>query len=340
MIEHEFPDSLYCPECNGKAIESNGYLVCSNCGLVLDRVYLTETPEKQLASVSWKEREKRKGHYVGELGSFIFSPHENFGNSRLSPEVINKYKRLQRLYHIPSKLHKQQSHISAINSLRYAFDKLNIPKDLQEQTLTTYWKIVKSSKRKFTNHVLLGALCLLLVIRNAKNRAPVTLNELIQVFAERGHRVTNKSLLTLARELNIHRKYSFIRKETDYLPRLISKLHNSQEIQELVVNHYNIDFNKYLTLLNILAKRLLSEVHKNKKTSVQPYGLAAASIYGADRVIASALKKQNILTQQRCAKILGISPFTIRDHSYKLLHQYFSIIKKEALQLIDQQKAV
>ncbi len=320
-------DPNQCEECQGKTIEENGFMVCVECGLINAKLFVSSDPQSQIAFVDKNHRENRKHLYVGELGSYIF-PKYQLMNQGVSPETMRKYRRLERKYQIPLRISEKQTHVNTIKVLKRIFAELEISEELQEKTLRIYWKAVNKAEHKITNHILLGALSLLIAVRGAGRRAPYTLGEIIQVFQVRGHRVSNRSLLRLAQELQLFPKGAN-RKSQDYLPRFVGKLRQSKQVQEMVSQRYGMPVNKYFALLERIASTLLQLVKQRSRSSARPFGLAATAIYGADRVIASILHKQNILTQEMCNKILGVSQFTIRDHSYKLFQGFYKIVKQQ-----------
>ncbi len=316
-----------CEECLGKTVEENGFVVCVECGLVNAKLFVSSDPQSQISFNDKNSRENRKHLYVGELGSYIFPKHR-FISRGISPETARKYRRLERRYQIPLRLSEKQTHVNTIKVLKRIFGELEIGEELQEKTLRIYWKAVNRAEHKITNHILLGALSLLIAIREAGRKAPYTLGEIIHAFQIRGHRVSNRSLLRLAQELRLFPKGAN-RKSEDYLPRFIGKLRQSKQIQTMVSQKYGLPINRYFSLLERIASILLQLVRQRNKSSARPFGLAATAIYGADRIIASILHRQNILTQEMCKEVLGVSQFTIRDHSYKLFQDLYRIVKKK-----------
>ncbi len=321
-----------CEECLGKTIEENGFVVCMECGLINEKLLVSSDPQSQMAFTDRNHRENRKNIYVGELGSYIF-PQYHLMNQGISPETARKFRRLERKYQMPLRISEKQTHVNTIKVLKRIFAELEIGEDLQEKTLRIYWKAVNQAEQKITNHILLGSLSLLIAVRNAGRKAPYTLEEIIQAFQARGHRVSNKSLLRLAQELRLFPKRAK-RKSEDYLPRFVGMLKQNKQIQAMVSERYGIPANRYFALLERIASTLLQLVRQRSKSSARPFGLAATAIYGADRVIASTLHKQNILTQEMCNKVLGVSQFTIRDHSYRLFQDLYKIVRKQVKEQI------
>lgn len=318
---------INCQSCNSvDETVSNGFVVCTTCGITKDREFVDYK-----ASLSKDGQLKNKQDSIGKSIDFVGSLGSQIGYSsgymrsssgkRLKPNIVAKYKRLKTNYHDKARLNGNATHLRTMIAFNKVFNSLELSKDIKYRALFLYWHHVNSGI-KITNHILLVSLCLLQSIREAQDRAPIRFSEVVGSFNSFGHRVTNKNILRLARELNVplspHR-----RKPEDYVERIASRFRENSLIERRLSNTYLSSF-EYEMLIIVIAKKFLSLLSRKERGGVQPYPFAVSIIYLADRAISKTLNKKPILTQKILANLAKSAEFTIRDHVYRFLGAIYS----------------
>lgn len=313
---------LLCNYCNSiKEVNSGGYIVCTNCGTTKQREYV-DTKASLSREGGFKNKQDSIGKsidFIGSLGSQIgFSNGYIKGSNgkKLNPNIVLKYRRLKINHHDKARLNGNATHLRTMIAFNRVFNSFNISKDIKHRSLYLYWKQVHSGV-KITNHILLIALCFLQAIREAGERAPLRFSEIIGKFNQFGHRVTNKNILKLARELQVPLS-PIKRKPEDYIARIASKVREDGEIVSKLQNHF-LSSVEYEMLIITVSKKFLSLLSLRMRGGVQPYPFAVSIMYLSDRAIAKTLSKKPLLTQQILARIAKSAEFTIRDHVYRFL---------------------
>ncbi len=328
-----------CIECGKDTlVTSNGFIVCRTCGTIQDKVYVDYSPILTTNSELIVQSSIGKNiDFVGALGSTIgrtsgFMREAN--GKAIQTGIVAKYKRLQHRHQNPARLKGNTTHLRTIIAFNRVFNSLEISNDVKYRSLFLYWKYVNSEYR-ITNHVLLIALCLLQAIREAGKNAPIRFSDVVNVFAKRGHRVTNKSLLRLAKELNVPLSANRRRAE-DYIEKLASTIRNSDLIQ-IKLKNIGISPHQYEVLLIMISNEFLQKLSRKERGGVQPFPFAVSIIYLSDRTIAKFLKKKQILTQKELALLVNSAEFTIRDHVYRFLGDLYKKYEKFLISVCDAQ---
>ncbi len=322
MVLTNLENKINCIHCGkDNLVSSGGFIVCIACGVTQDRTY-----SEYRASMSSDKINKTYQNSIGKTIDFVGSLGSQIGHTtgfmkdskgkNLNSNMVYKFKRLKRNYHDPARIDGNATHLRTVLAFNRVFNSLNLSKDLKYRSLHIYWKHVNSGVR-ITNHILLIALCLLQAIREAKDRAPVRFSEVIKSFSKNGHRVTNKNILHLARELNIPLSMHKRRAE-DYIQRIAGEIKNNLKINEKIdESAFSID--QYELLIIMTAREFLSKISRKERGGVQPFPFAVSIVYLSDRAIARAVKKKPLLTQEKLAKCVNSAEFTIRDHVYRFL---------------------
>jgi transcription initiation factor TFIIIB Brf1 subunit/transcription initiation factor TFIIB len=273
--------------------------------------------------------------FVGALGSHIGYSSGYLAGARgqqLNSKTILKYQRIIRLHQNRARLEGNATHLRTMIAFTRVFNSLSISKDIKYRSLHLYWKHANRDNR-ITNHVLLIALCLLQAIREAKDRAPIRFSEIIEAFSCNGHRVTNRNILRLARELNVSLS-PISRKPEDYIDRIASQIRNDPEICEKLQDR-RFSPGQYESILILLSKHFLKSITRNQRGGVQPYPFTVSIIYLADRAFAKSLKRKPILTQKLLAKIADSAEFTIRDHVYRFLGDLYKQCENSLIEAVN-----
>jgi len=325
---------LYCLECKGEVIIHNGQYVCSHCGLVIGPQYLPPivdfTSMEDSSSISSKQYVSlgARVHIVDGLGSYIdYHMTPFFKDSRgesLVPFKQRLFRRLKYVYDLRTRISGNETNYRALRTLNRACSILQLPDPVRDRAAYYYQKISKKYgklKEDSTNHIVLAAACLLFAIREYKHIAPVTIQELIEVFKNMGHRV---SVRRVVREILVVKKIvstkNYIRKSEDYIYRIISTITNSKDVI-MQLHSLDIPCDHFKRLLLKETLQILRKLNFSLRKGRNPYILAVASVYAASKKISSQLGVKRILTQKLIAKLSGVAEYSVRDH-------YCSLLKK------------
>ncbi len=309
---------------------TRGYYVCRNCGTVGEQVYVDSSYDisgnsirqpSQYSSIGKKLT--RTGNLGSEIGYFRANRFTTIHGKTLSPQKMWKFKRLRDHYHNRSKNASSQTHLRTFIIFNRISSKLEVPNSVKERASYLYWKLCNDHEDKITNHVLLIALCLLYAVKETGSKSPLKFQEIVHSFNAAGHRVTNKNILRLAKELEIPLNKTPIRKSEDYVERIASIIVSHSEIKHTVPERYGLSLKIYKALLINTSTEFLSFLSKKERGGMQPYALAVSVAYIADRAISRFLKKIPVLTQRKVADLTNGKEFTVRDHCYKLLSKAF-----------------
>ncbi|MDH5404322.1 MAG: hypothetical protein OEY49_17615, partial [Candidatus Heimdallarchaeota archaeon] len=250
MTEFLNKELFSCSNCNStNDTNFEGFVVCTDCGTTKTKDYVDYRSSISETENTLQNSIGKSIDFVGSLGSQIgYSSGLLRGTrgSKLSNQVISKYQRLIKFHHNRSRIDGNATHLRTMISFNRVFNSFNLSKDIKNRTLYIYWKHVKSGK-KFTNHILLVALCFLQIIREEGEKTPIKFSEVIKRFADFGHRVTNKNILRLAHELDVPLSSQF-RKPEDYITRITSQIRLNTEINNKL-SKLSLSNDEYVTLL-------------------------------------------------------------------------------------------
>lgn len=311
-----------CKNCGSrKDTITGGFVVCTNCGSTKDREYVDHLPVRRSGyEKSYSHNSLGKNlEFVGALGSNIGYSHGILRGNRgqkLNPHIVYKYRRLIRHHHDRARLEGNATHLRTMIAFNRIHSELQLSRDIKQRSLFLYWQIVKED-HKITNHVLLIALCLLQAVREGKSKSPVRFSEVVNTFAKNGHRVTNKNILRLARELNMPLSPNK-RSAEDYIERIASNIRWHPDIQSRI-DLRPITEGEYELILVKTAKEFLSLLDRKNRGGVQPFPFAVSILYLSDRAYGKAIRRKPILTQKLLAEAANSAEFTIRDHVYRFL---------------------
>ncbi|MHA2252616.1 MAG: hypothetical protein ACXAD7_19795 [Candidatus Kariarchaeaceae archaeon] len=313
---------INCSNCaSTNEVASNGYIVCTGCGITKEREYVEQRASFYLdnSTNTLQNSIGKNIDFVGALGSHIGYASGYLSGShgqRLNPKTIMRYQRIIRLHQSRARLEGNATHLRTMIAFTRVFSGIGVSKDIKYRALHLYWKQVNRGIR-ITNHILLVALCLLQAIREAEKKAPIRFSEVINAFSDNGHRVTNKNILRLARDLGFSLS-PIKRKPEDYVERIASQIRNNQEINKKLQSR-NLVPEQYESVLIMLSQKFLEKLDRKDRGGVQPYPFSISIMYLADRALAKSMKRKPILTQKLLAKAADSAEFTIRDHVYRFL---------------------
>ncbi|MHA2186868.1 MAG: hypothetical protein ACW99V_01370, partial [Candidatus Thorarchaeota archaeon] len=151
-------------------------------------------------------------HIVDGLGSYIgFHKDRYFRDAQgqtLSSRSQKKFKRLKTIYSTRVRIGKNEAKYRALRTLNHVSKLLMLNEQVRDRTAYLYKKVLSESPEKVTNNILLMAVCLLMAVREFREGAPITLNEIADVFEKCGHRVNVRAIVREALKLKSLTGYS------------------------------------------------------------------------------------------------------------------------------------
>ena len=316
--------SQSCPDCQGFLVTSHGHVVCAECGLVISREFVlptyqmgerkrSNTPDATVY-VSLGNRM----HIIDGLGSYIgFHKDRYFQDANgqaLSGRTQKKFKRLKTVYSTRIRIGKNEAKYRALRTLNHVSKLLMLNEQVRDRTAYLYKKVVSESVGKVSNNILLIAVCLLMAVREFKNEAPITLDEIANVFEKCGHRVNVRAIVREALRLKSLTGYApEIRRPKDYVPRVVSMLMNNSRVLSKV-NSRGWDPKSYENELREKILMVLGMIPSSKRGGRNPFIFTVSAAYASDRLIASQFAKRPVLTQKLTSTATEVAEYSIRDH--------------------------
>jgi transcription initiation factor TFIIIB Brf1 subunit/transcription initiation factor TFIIB len=294
------------------------------CGLVISREYVTptyqmgderncDTPDASVF-VSLGNRM----HIVDGLGSYIgFHKDMYFRDSHgqaLSARKQKKFKRLKTVYSTRIRIGKDEAKYRALRTLNHVSKLLMLSEQVRDRTAYLYKKILTESQERITNNILLIAVCLLMAVREFKEEAPITLDEIADVFEKCGHRISIRTIVREALKLKSTVGYApKIRRPKDYIPRVLSMLMNCpQVIKKIKTRRW--DSKTFENVLREKIAEILNIIPSSKRGGRNPFIFAVSAAYASDRLIAKEHGKRSVLTQKLVSLATQVAEYSIRDH--------------------------
>jgi transcription initiation factor TFIIIB Brf1 subunit/transcription initiation factor TFIIB len=322
--ESRLTNSESCPDCGGFLVTSQGHIVCAECGLVISREYVLPTyqmgerPSGDSPDASMYVSLGNRMHIVDGLGSYIgFHKDRYFQDAQgqaLSGRIQKKFKRLKVIYSTRIRIGKNEAKYRALRTLNHVSKLLMINEQVRDRTAYLYKKVVNEAKENVSNNILLIAVCLLMAVREFKDEAPITLDEIADVFEKCGHRVNVRAIVREALRLKSLTGYSpEIRKPEDYVPRVISMLMNSPRVIKKVQSR-GWDTKDYENALRNKTLDVLKLIPASKRGGRNPFIFTVSAAYASDRLIATQHGKRAVLTQKLTSIATKVAEYSIRDH--------------------------
>jgi len=323
-------ENLQCTECPGHAILTNGEYVCTNCGLVLERQVVSspyQMYEEEGSSSSHSKSYVALGQravMVGGMGSFIDYQASRFFHDKtgrpLTPRSQRLFRRLKFDYNLRLRIAKQETTYRALRSLSRVAELLSLAESIKDRAAYYYQKMDKNlDNTDITSHLILMAYGLMLAVRESKENAPITLQEIADAFQKLGHRVTSRSIIRQA--LSVKKKLPLSpvkRMSEDYLPRIISQTVNHPTIR-LRLRRAGLSRQEYQSHLVRHSNQLLSRIDARDRGGRNPFIFAVAVVYSSDLLMAKSAKRRPILTQRLISRATSAAEYSVRDHYAKLL---------------------
>lgn len=313
-----------CPDCDGFLITSRGHIVCTECGLVISMEYVAPTyqmgeqKQSNTPDASMYVSLGNRMHIVDGLGSYIgFHKDRYFQDANgqaLSGRTQKKFKRLKTIYSTRIRIGKDEAKYRALRTLNHVSKLLMLNEQIRDRTAYLYKKVISESVEKISNNILLIAVCLLMAVREFKNDAPITLEEIADVFEKCGHRVNVRAIVREALRLKSLTGYApEIRRPKDYVPRVVSMLMNNIRVLGKVKSR-GWDPKSYENELREKIHMVLGMIPASKRGGRNPFIFTVSAAYASDRLIASQFGKRPVLTQKLTSTATEVAEYSIRDH--------------------------
>ena len=313
-----------CPDCEGFLVTSRGHIVCAECGLVISREFVSPTyqmggqKQNDTPDASMYVSLGNRMHIVDGLGSYIgFHKDRYFQDANgqsLSGRTQKKFKRLKTIYSTRIRIGKNEAKYRALRTLNHVSKLLMLSEQVRDRTAYLYKKVISESGEKVSNNILLIAVCLLMAVREFKNEAPITLDEIANVFEKCGHRVNVRAIVREALRLKSLTGYApEIRKPKDYVPRVVSMLMNSSRVLSKVKSR-GWTAKDYENELREKIHMVLGMIPASKRGGRNPFIFTVSAAYASDRLIASHFGKRPVLTQKLTSTATKVAEYSIRDH--------------------------
>jgi len=317
-------ESWSCPDCSGLLTANQGYVVCVECGLVISREYVSPTYQMgekisdNAPEASVYVSLGNRMHIVDGLGSYIgFHKDRYFQDAHgqtLTARSQKKFKRLKMIYSTRIRIGRNEAKYRALRTLNHVSKLLMLNEQVRDRTAYLYKKISSESSEKINNNILLVAVCLLMAVREFKDGAPITLDEIANTFEKCGHRVNVRAIVREALKLkSLTGVAPEIRRPEDYVPRVLSMLMNSKKVLKKVTSR-GWSPKMYENALRDKILEILDMIPASRRGGRNPYIFTVSAAYASDRLIADNHGKRSVLTQKLTSEATEVAEYSIRDH--------------------------
>lgn len=283
---------VQCPECNNTHLVRDyerGELVCDECGLVLEDLYLDQGPERHVF-------DPKQGEKVGRIGTVIGWKNKDSQGKSIPPKNQAQLFRIRRYHHrISVSSTTERNSAFALSELDRMVACMSVHRIVRETAERIYRKAV-------TKNLLCGrsigsvvAAALYAACRYCK--APHTLDQIARASGV-GRREIGRTYKFIRRELGLK---LILPSPQDYISRFCDEL-------------------KFTDKVKIKAIELLKQTDNDElASSGGAIGVAAAAVY-----FASILCNER-RTQREVADVAGVAEVTIRHGYRKLMDKLLSM---------------
>jgi transcription initiation factor TFIIIB Brf1 subunit/transcription initiation factor TFIIB len=303
---------------------NRGHIVCAECGLVISREYVLPTyqmgEEQQSDSpdAAMYVSLGNRMHIVDGLGSYIGYHKDRYfqdaGGQALSARTQKKFKRLKTIYSTRIRIGKNEAKYRALRTLNHVSKLLMLTEQVRDRTAYLYKKVSSDTSNRVKNNILLIAVCLLMAVREFKEEAPITLEEIADVFEKCGHRVNVRAIVREALRLrSLTGHVPNIRKPEDYVPRVLSMLMNCPKVVSKIKSRH-WELGAYENELRDCILDVLRMIPASKRGGRNPFIFAVSAAYASDRLVAARHAKRAVLTQKLTSTATEVAEYSIRDH--------------------------
>ncbi|MCD6410053.1 MAG: transcription initiation factor IIB [Candidatus Verstraetearchaeota archaeon] len=303
MKDHldEKTDTLRCPEC-GNVVLVNDYeraeVICTQCGLVITDRLVDPGPEWRAFDQDQRDKRSRAGapttytiHDKGLSTVIDWRDRDSYGKA-LAPRKraqIYRLRKWQRRIRVSDAAERNLAF--ALSELDRMASQLGLPRCVRESAALIYRKAVEERLVRGRSIESMAAAALYAACR--KYKIPRTLNEFSDI-SRASRKEIARSYRFIARALAVRVNPA---DPVDYVPRLVSKLGLTVEVQRRA-----IELIRFASKVGLTSGR-------------GPTGIAAAAVY-----IASVLLNHK-KTQRDIATAAGVTEVTVRNRYKELLNK-------------------
>lgn len=263
-------------------------------------------------------------HIVDSLGSYIdYHNKSYFYDSQGEPLSSNRqalFRRLKYHYDLKARTQNKETDYNALRVLNRVSALLRLSENVRNRAAYYYRKITSEKiSAEISNKLITVSACLFIAIREFKECAPITIQELAEIFKGLGHRVSVRSIVRELPRLqgklaiNIH-----VRRSEEYLNRIVSTVVAQPEVRQRL-EETDADSEEYRFNLSSTALIILKTLSLPSRGGRNPFILAVSAVYAADRRISENKNAKPILTQKILARATGTAEYSLRDHFCTLL---------------------
>ena len=322
-----------CPECGGSLVLNSFERSCKECGLVIDEIFgessfiFNDKNTKRNLNKQYVALGKRTD-FIGGLGTFIDYENSKYLKDKygklLPPNEQKLYRRLKKNYSQFIRIKNHETEYRIFNILNKISIYLNLNKNIRNTAAYYYKKILKHEK-KVINNISLIAFCIFFAARKECHNAPITIAEISDSFQNFGHRVNPRLILRDGIRYKQHLASDCApHKSEDYITRLINDVIRHPDLDERLTKKGN-EFSKkeFENRLTIMGRGILKNLTSSRRGGRNPFILAGAIIYLADKLVAKQDGQKAVLTQKIISEATKIAEYSIRDHYVNLLKPLF-----------------
>lgn len=332
-------------KCNHpETVFRNGYKVCKDCGLVLEKSHFTETsyiPREESAHT-------RTGHYKQATAlntSDVCLKGTEIKGKDLITLKSNK-QRFQRLKKIQQQDKRHPYLQRLLIKLRRITRRLNLPYLILNEAKHRFKKLYLYDRVEIRNNVVCLAFCLWDAIRFHKYN--ITLDQLFDAFQKDGSRINGKLLVNCgALYSEVLKKFTIRKSEPkharDYIPQIMAKLYENKELVKIRLKKKHLGDlytpNQFLLDIEKIAYKVIKLLDTRLTyMGLNPYSTAAVIIYTTSRII-GYLRDHSVcvFTQSILTEITSIGSYTIRDTYIRLVKPLEDKIIERLKQYRDQE---
>lgn len=274
---------------DGDLVENEGYIVCCECGLVVENIVISDEAEWRNFgddSLADRHQKSRVGHAANpfmddNLGTSI-SATDSKGKNTFASNITKQYARRT----------IDRALLHAFDAIENAGHRISLPMSVLDRAKGLYNAAYRKYQLKGTLLFTDAKVGACLYIACVKEQCPRTVLEICAITA-----VTKKELVRARAKMCKFLKIQLEVDESDMLGRFCSRLDLPKDIEKL-------------------ARRNLENLQKYKSTrKVQPESLAGAAIYLATK--SPSMIEHYARTQKVIGEALGISGGTVSKYSKK-----------------------
>ncbi len=295
-----------CPECGGFTGANNGYVVCRECGLAIEREFRNSTytmgqsqkrPTQQYVGGASHMLAGCEGSYIGSRASLL--------SEGLKPAALRRAAHLRMVQIRYTRTNTITRHIRILRELYHIGGVLDIPQQVLARTAT----ILKKTLPHWSyNGFVMSIAALVQALREFS--MPILETEIVAVFDDRGHRVScgqiNKARRFLWEKLELkHLPLSPLH----FLPRVVTGLQSDPSLLERLLKK-KIDPIRFFQELERSARQQLQQLQFRDKGGRHPFTLAASCCYAMSRHLGNG----TVLTQAAAGNACGCAEYSVRDH--------------------------